>query len=160
MFQEAEAEQRAQELDRRMFVTVDGFAQLARYLSGVPGRKNVVWLSASLPLGSFPNNDLFNAFNDTRNYSELMRKTANLLADAHVAVYPVDVRGLMTQAVFAASNARNPAGAPAPGSLAPTGGQNSGTLANIAANAQSPNPLLQDTHESLEDQVSDQSTMD
>ena len=160
MFQEAEAEQRAQELDRRMFVTVDGFAQLARYLAGVPGRKNVVWLSASFPLGIFPNNDLFNAFNETRNYSELMRKTANLLADAHVAVYPVDVRGLMTQAVFAASNAMNPAGAPPPGSLAPTGGQNNGGLMNTSANAQAPSPIMQATHESLEDQIGDQSTMD
>jgi VWFA-related protein len=160
MFQEAEAEERAQELDRRLFVTVDGFAQLARYLSGVPGRKNVVWLSGSFPLGIFPNNDLFNAFNETRNYSELMRKTANLLADSHVAVYPVDVRGLMTQSVFAASNAMNPAGAPAPGSQAPTGGQNSGALANTAANAQAPNPFMQATHESLEQQVGDQSTMD
>jgi len=161
MFQEAEAEERAQELDRRVWITVDGFAQLARYLSGVPGRKNVVWLSASFPLGIFPNNDLFNAFNETRNYSEMMRKTANLLADAHVAVYPVDVRGLMTRSVFAASNAMNPAATPAPGSLAPApaGASNQGLL-NTGANAQSPNPFMQSTHESLEDQVSDQSTMD
>jgi VWFA-related protein len=161
MFQEAEAEEHAQELDRRVWITVDGFAQLARYLSGVPGRKNVVWLSASFPLGIFPNNDLFNAFNETRNYSEMMRKTANLLADAHVAVYPVDVRGLMTRSVFAAANAMNPAATPAPGSLAPApaGASNQGLL-NTSANAQSPNPFMQSTHESLEDQVSDQSTMD
>jgi VWFA-related protein len=160
MFQEAEAEERAQELDRRVFVTVDGFAQLARYLSGVPGRKNVVWLSASFPLGIFPNNELFNAFNETRDYSELMRKTANLLADSHVAVYPVDVRGLMTGSAFAAASILSQS-APAPGSLAPTGGQNNpAMLANTSANVPAPNPLMQATHESLEQQVGDQSTMD
>ena len=120
-----------------------------------------MWLSASFPLGIFPNSDLFNAFNETRNYSELMRKTANLLADAHVAVYPVDVRGLMTRSVFAASSAMNPAATPAPGSLAPIpGGASNQALLNTASNAPSPNPFMQSTHEALEDQVSDQSTMD
>lgn len=160
MFQQAQAEERAQELDRRVWITVDGFAQLARYLSGIPGRKNVVWLSASFPLGIFPNNDLFNAFSETRTYAELMKKTANLLADSHVAVYPVDVRGLMTQSVFAASSIMNPT-APAPGSFAPApAGANNSALQNTAQNAQSPNPLAQATHEDLEQQVGDQSTMD
>ena len=160
MFEQAAAEEKAEELDRRVSITTDAFAQLARYLSGVPGRKNVVWLSASFPLGIFPNNDLFNAFSESRSYADVLKRTANLLAEAHVAVYPVDVRGLMTQSLFAASSNMNPA-APAPGSLAPIpGGAGSGSLANTAANAQAPNPMMQDTHESLEDQVGDQSTMD
>ena len=37
--------QKAQDIDIRMHFTLDAFAQLARYLSGVPGRKNLVWLS-------------------------------------------------------------------------------------------------------------------
>jgi VWFA-related protein len=159
MFEQAAAQERAEELDRRVSITTDAFAQLARYLAGVPGRKNVVWLSASFPLGIFPNNDLFNAFSETRSYEVLMKKTANLLAEAHVAVYPVDARGLMTESLFAASSMVNPA-APTPGSLAraPAGATN--TLANTAANARNPNPFMQSTHESLENQVGDQSTMD
>lgn len=77
-----------------------------------------------------------------------------------MAVYPVDVRGLMTQSLFAASSNMNPS-APAPGSLVPIpGGAGTGSLVNTSANARVPNPLAQDTHEALEDQVGDQSTMD
>jgi VWFA-related protein len=159
MFEQAAAEERADELDRRVSITTDAFAQLARYLAGVPGRKNVVWLSASFPLGIFPNNDLFNAFSETRSYEALMKRTANLLAEAHVAVYPVDARGLMAETAFAASSAFNPA-PPSPGSLAPAPAGAVNTLANTSANAQSPNPFMQATHESLENQVGDQSTMD
>ena len=68
MYQQAVADERVQDLDRRFSLTVDAFAQLARYLSGVPGRKNVIWLSASFPLGIFPNSDLFDAFSESRNY--------------------------------------------------------------------------------------------
>ena len=160
MFQQAQAEERNDELDRRVSITVDAFAQLARYLSGVPGRKNVVWLSASFPLGIFPNSDLTSAFSEMRDYSQTMKKAANLLADAHVAVYPVDVRGLMGQSALAASTMMNQ-NAPIPGSMAPTGGQNSSTLLqNTATNVPAASPFMQSTHESLDAQVGDQSTMD
>jgi hypothetical protein len=88
-----------------------------------------------------------------------MKKTANLLAEAHVAVYPVDARGLMTESVFEASSMVNPAAA-TPGSLAPAPAGATNTLANTAANARNPSPFIQSTHESLENQVGDQSTMD
>jgi VWFA-related protein len=160
MFQQAQAEERTDELDRRVSITVDAFVQLARYLSGVPGRKNVVWLSGSFPLGIFPDSDLTSSFSEMRNYAQTMKKAANLLADAHVAVYPVDVRGLMGQSVLTASNnlGQPP---PIPGSMAPTGGQNSAAmLQNTATNVPAATPISQATHEDLESQVGDQSTMD
>ena len=49
-----QSEARVVDADRRMMVTVDAFAQLARYLSGIPGRKNLVWLSGSFTLGTAP----------------------------------------------------------------------------------------------------------
>jgi VWFA-related protein len=161
VFQQAEAEQRAQELDMRVNLTVDAFAQLARYLSGVPGRKSVIWLSASFPLGIFPNNDLFDAFSESRNYTALLKKTANLLAEAHVSVYPVDVRGLTTQAAFAASTLLNPTvGGPGSATPVPAAAGNAGAIANIASNAAQTTPMQQATHESLEAEVGEQSTMD
>src|SRR5262249_28998775 len=42
--QNALDEQNANDIDVRMRTTLDSFMQLARYLSGVPGRKNLVWL--------------------------------------------------------------------------------------------------------------------
>ena len=158
MFQQAQAEERTEELDRRVSITVDAFTQLARYLSGVPGRKNVVWLSGSFPLGIFPNSDLTSAFSEMRDYSQTMKKAANLLADAHIAVYPVDIRGLMTQSAFAASRVMDQA-APIPGSMAPTGGAPSSIIQNTAINVPGPSPMMQATHESLEQESGDESTM-
>ncbi len=161
MFQTAAAEQRAQELDMRVNETVDAFAQLARYLSGVPGRKSVIWLSASFPLGIFPNSDLVDAFSASRNYTALLKKTANLLAEAHVSVYPVDVRGLTTQAAFTASTQLDPSvGAPGSAAPIPAGATNTAAVANTANNSAQLTSMQQSTKESLENQVGDHSTMD
>jgi VWFA-related protein len=86
--------------DHRMFVTVNAFAQLARWLSGVPGRKNLVWLSGSFPLTIFPDTSGRSPFSQERDYTENVRKAANLLAEAHVAVYPVSVLGLVGDPVY------------------------------------------------------------
>ena len=94
--QRFEAFETSFQLDMRAKYTLAGFDLLARYLVGIPGRKNVIWFSGSFPLDVEPNlaeedpNDSV-----VRNDDEL-RKTDNLLTRAQVAVYPVDARGVMT----------------------------------------------------------------
>jgi VWFA-related protein len=101
-----ESQLRIMDADRRMYTTVDAFAQLARYLSGIPGRKNLVWLSGSFTLGlspdSLPPDRDQMAFTQVRNYSDNLKKVSNLLAEAQVALYPVDVSGLVTDPLFTA----------------------------------------------------------
>lgn len=99
-----EEELRRTESDQRMYATVDAFAQLARYLSGIPGRKNVVWLSGSFELGIAPDSSGETAFVQGSTYSDSLKRVANLMAEAHVAVYPVDVKGLTTDPLFSASS--------------------------------------------------------
>ena len=99
-----EEELRRTESDQRMYATVDAFAQLARYLSGIPGRKNVVWLSGSFELGIAPDSSGETAFVQGSTYSDSLKRVANLMAEAHVAVYPVDVKGLTTDPLFGASS--------------------------------------------------------
>jgi VWFA-related protein len=99
-----QSEARVVDADRRMMVTVDAFAQLARYLSGIPGRKNLVWLSGSFTLGISPDTSGQDPFIQARNYSENLKRVSNLFAEAHVAVYPVDVRGLVTDPLFSATS--------------------------------------------------------
>lgn len=99
-----QSEARVVDADRRMMVTVDAFAQLARYLSGIPGRKNLVWLSGSFTLGISPDTSGQDPFIQARNYSENVKRVSNLFAEAHVAVYPVDVRGLVTDPLFSATS--------------------------------------------------------
>jgi VWFA-related protein len=70
-------------LETRAQDTLDALTQLARALAVVPGRKNLIWISAGFP------------FNITGNAPQL-QKVAALLAATQIAVYPVDVRGVMT----------------------------------------------------------------
>ncbi len=77
------AEDYVGKLESRAQDTLDALNLLARSLAVVPGRKNLIWIS-----GGFP-------FDITTNSPQL-QKTAALLAATRVAVYPVDVRGVLT----------------------------------------------------------------
>ncbi|HYM79281.1 MAG TPA: VWA domain-containing protein [Candidatus Dormibacteraeota bacterium] len=87
--------------DMRTYMTIHAFEELARYMAGVPGRKKVLWLSAAFPLGQFPAQGGLDAgaFHGQRNFIPLISKTMNLLASAHVSVYPVDIRGVQINSI-------------------------------------------------------------
>jgi VWFA-related protein len=76
--------------------TLAGFQLLARYLVGIPGRKNVIWFSAGFPLNVDPNVTERDPNDSVVRNDEEVRKTDNLLTRAQVAVYPVDARGVFT----------------------------------------------------------------
>jgi hypothetical protein len=63
---------------------------IARFLAGLPGHKNVIWLSSSFQSVILPSSDPsvegFSA-------SEEIKETTDTLARGQIAVYPVDVRG-------------------------------------------------------------------
>jgi VWFA-related protein len=171
MVEQAEAEAQAQDVDMRMYLTLDAFAELARYLSGVPGRKNLIWLSASFPTGIFPGGSIPDPFAGMRNFGDHIRKTTNLLADSHVAVYPVDVRGTMTESFFSAANptVQSPAavyGSGSPGSSFPgfSGGPNGvpSTAGNqtIRATPVGNTPQQDAMQQFLVSQLAEHSTMD
>ena len=67
----------------RAAATADAFVAIARHLSGLSGRKNVVWLSGGFPL-----------VNDTANdVSSPLYRATKALTDADVSIYPVDCPG-------------------------------------------------------------------
>ncbi len=166
-----QAENRVNDLDRRVALTVDAFTQLARYLDGLPGRKNVVWLSGSFPRGFFAetqmNGDSPNGLSaEVRNYGEQLRKMNDLLADAHIAVYPVDVRGITNDSVYSAETSIDPRAGAAPGSQAqsqaPSGvnlGPMGGAGTNTAASIQPPSPLQRQMQEERDSRSAEQATM-
>jgi len=94
--------------DMRTYMTINAFEELARYMAGVPGRKKVLWLSAAFPLGQFASAQGLDAgpFHQQRNFVRLVSKTMNLLASAHVSVYPVDIRGVQLNSVYDAGEER------------------------------------------------------
>lgn len=94
--QSMQAQEEVTDTDERAGITLDSMMELARYLSGIPGRKNVVWLSGSFPIAISAVANSGNAALNDPNYSFKIKRVTNLLADAQIAVYPVDVRGLLS----------------------------------------------------------------
>lgn len=89
--------------ESRIGITLQALQQLARYLSGVPGRKNVIWFSGSFPVGILPNPDMPNPFSATDSFQDDIRKTAALLTVGQVALYPVAAEGLASDSVYEAN---------------------------------------------------------
>jgi VWFA-related protein len=91
-----QADLTAYQADLRVRMTLEAMEQLARYLSAIPGRKNLIWFSGSFPLALDPDDSLRSPFQAMRSYSGQMKEAGEMLAAARVAVYPVDARGLLT----------------------------------------------------------------
>jgi VWFA-related protein len=100
------AEADASQTEMRAEMTLDAMEQLSRYVGGVPGRKNLVWFSGSFPLQFFaitqnPLGD--NNIAPAADFNERVKETADMLAAARIAVYPVDARGVLLQPMFGAN---------------------------------------------------------
>ncbi len=102
--QDFEKDQYAGTMDIRVRKTLDALGTIGQYLSGIHGRKNLIWVSESFPVSLEPDADTgTDSFAGVRDYSDQVANVANELTDAQVAVYPVDIRGLETQQSFTAS---------------------------------------------------------
>jgi VWFA-related protein len=87
-------------------LTCDSIEAIARHLSGLPGRKSLIWVTGDVP---FPQtfSDRFEPGHPggsnpllIENYERMVQA----LIQADVAVYPVDARGLFTDPAFSAEN--------------------------------------------------------
>jgi VWFA-related protein len=92
------------QLSLRIRYTLDGLNELARYLSNIPGRKNLIWFSGSFPLNVLPSSDdSTDPFAAMVNAEQEYRETTELLTKSQVAVYPIDARGLQTPSMYNAT---------------------------------------------------------
>ncbi len=80
---------------RRVAMTLEALGYLSRYLSNVPGRKNLLWFAGNFPVNVFPSAQQAQSLNNDRIYESEIRKTADLLTSGNVAVYPISLRGMM-----------------------------------------------------------------
>lgn len=94
-------------LARRVEKTLSAFSEISRFLSGWSGRKNLIWLSGGFPTAVLPSGEVLDPFATTANYSPDMHEAVDRLTLRQVAVYPVDIRGLMVDPVFSAANPRH-----------------------------------------------------
>jgi VWFA-related protein len=115
--------------NRNIEATLTGLHGLARTLGGYPGRKNVIWLSESFPLVLAPETavrdsigqaslgdgitrmptqfDVLQQSNPTQDYAGLVRKVAEAMTNAQVAVYPVDSTALTKDDHLASQHTMN-----------------------------------------------------
>jgi VWFA-related protein len=84
---DVDASRQAQEA----LITLESFQQIAQYFRGVPGRKSLIWASTGFPfsLGSDARASTRGTTNDD------WQRTLQVLTDANIAVYPVDIGGLL-----------------------------------------------------------------
>jgi VWFA-related protein len=92
------------ERNQRVLLTLQALQQIARYLSGVPGRKNLIWFVGSFPHCLAAITSETGLTNGGCPYDEQAKKTVDMLADARVSIYPVDARGLTNHTLYSAEN--------------------------------------------------------
>ncbi len=108
------------DIERRTLITIEAMRTLARMLGGLPGRKNVVWLTGNLPFDLIPEDrnvsdaellaDLpgqgrqrsaavngagSQAGEQRMLHGQEIREAESSLASANIAIYPVDLHGLV-----------------------------------------------------------------
>jgi VWFA-related protein len=93
--QQGQAVEQVTDTEDRSAITLESMMLLARYLSGIRGRKNIVWLSGSFPISLAATTSNNNIALENPNYTAKIKRVTNLMAEAQIAVYPVDVRGLL-----------------------------------------------------------------
>jgi VWFA-related protein len=125
---------------KRATITFEALNDLANYLAGVPGRKNLIWFSSSFPVVVFPTAEQrrsLESFPKMRGYLNQARKTADMLTGSKVAVYPVGAEGVMTEHIVDADNSGPAAqgGANHMGST-PDGPKSNGTQSPFIASAE------------------------
>jgi VWFA-related protein len=107
-------------IERRTLITLDAMRAISRMLGGLPGRKNLVWLTANLPFDLVPedravtdaelladlpgqgrqrsvsvNSAGSQAAEQRQLYAPQIREAEAQLASAGIAIYPVDLNGLV-----------------------------------------------------------------
>lgn len=107
--EEFHEQQVAEQADFGVRYTLDALNSLAGFLAGYPGRKNLVWISETFPFTIVVDNV---SSRNSRDYSREVARTANLLSNAQVAIYPVDARTLAGTSQFSVGNDPNPIGTP------------------------------------------------
>ncbi len=89
--------QQAVDGSTRVAATMGAFHTIVRHLDGLPGRKNLIWLTASIPF-------TYGVGAERRQDDKAeMDRMENLMSDANVAVYAVDPRGAGAGDVLAAA---------------------------------------------------------
>ena len=126
---DAFANYRSHQSALRTRMTLEALSDVARYLAAVPGRKNLIWFAGDFPVAIFPKFDQGMQEEQNAIMLSAVRKAADLLTNARVAVYPVYANGMMSDDIVSADN-RGPSSAAGPGRLSSAAGMDNYTASN------------------------------
>jgi VWFA-related protein len=84
---------------------VEVFGDIAHFLDGLPGRKNLIWLSGGFPMSLAPSDG------NPADLEDDVKDVLNTMARGQVAVYPIDVRGITVDNVHTGAVSGGPGGA-------------------------------------------------
>ena len=104
----ADAAAHAYSFGARASMTYEALNSVARYLEGIPGRKNLVWFASSFPVVFFPTAAQVDQFKNNPNlpgYLNQVKQTENLFTLSKIAVYPVSGAGVMNSNIGMADSA-------------------------------------------------------
>jgi len=73
---------------RRVQITLSAIEMIAQHLAGIPGRKNLVWVSSGFPL------IISDRFGPQTMSNEVTR-AVQAVNSSHLSIYPIDARGLV-----------------------------------------------------------------
>jgi VWFA-related protein len=104
----------SQQIDR-MWLTMQNLQQLAKFLEGFPGRKNIIWFAEKVPAlyvsgtttmtaadvnGGTPPTTTAILASGSPAMGEQVRRTLAMLAAARAAIYPVEPSGVKSYSLF------------------------------------------------------------
>jgi len=104
----ADAAAHAYSFGARASMTFMALNALARYLEGIPGRKNLIWFASSFPVAIFPSPSEMEKLKNNPNlpgYVNHVKQTADLFTISKIAVYPVSGAGVMNSNIGMADSA-------------------------------------------------------
>ncbi len=128
--QSAQSEASDMGYEKRVGMTLEALGSIARYLAGVPGRKNLIWFASTFPVAVFPDIHQQEQMASNRISISQVKKTADLLTASKVAVYPINAAGMANDHEMTADHCISQGGeSDCPDSV----GVGPGLLGNIAA---------------------------
>ncbi len=80
-------------------ITMEALREIADHVRGLPGRKNLIWLSGSFPFSISSENMRIGTSGEHIVFATEIELVARALSDANVSIYPVDARGLIPTSV-------------------------------------------------------------
>lgn len=143
------------EQNEQMIMTLDALQQIARYLSGVPGRKNLMWFVGVVPQCLAAMTSETELTDGGCPYEEKYKKTLDMLADARVSLYPIAAGGLAADSIYEAGGPGIPENMGSGGSSTVPGGPSTPAVAPFSVlNANQVASMQSDFLQRSENQIS------